>query len=192
MRVRLNLATKPLETHRKFLVAAGLVGLVGGLTFLGLGGHVYSVRRVDAEVRARTQRTAAEMARLEQQREELEKFFAEPQNARLHDRAAFLNTLIDARSFNWTQMFMDLERVLPGGVRVDSIEPKQEKGLVLVKLTVDTSNEQAKLKFLKALEDSKVFTHVELVREQSPSAPGPGVVAGDQKTVELNAVYSRI
>lgn len=192
MRVRLNLATKPLETHRKFLVGAGLLGLVGGMVFLGLGWHVYSVRKVDAEVRQRTQKTAAEMARLEQQRAELERFFVQPENARLSDRAAFLNTLIDARSFNWTQMFMDLERVLPGGVRIDSIEPRQEKGAVLVKLVVDTSDEQAKLNFLKALEGSKVFTRVEVVKEQAPTGGAPGVVGGEQKTVELNTVYSRI
>lgn len=192
MRVRLNLATKPLATHRKFLVGAGLLGVVGGIIFLSLGWHVYSVRKMDAEIRSRTEKNAAEMARLERQRAELEEFFAQPDNAKLHDRAAFLNTLIDARSFNWTQMFMDLEHVLPGGVRVDSIEPHQEKGVVLVKLTVDTSNEQAKLNFLKALEGSRVFTHVEVVREQTPSAGPPGTVVGEQKTVELSTVYSRI
>lgn len=192
MRVHLNLATKALETHRKFLVGAGLVSFVCGIIFLALGWHVYSVRKVDAEVRARTDKTIAEMNLLERQRADLELFFAEPENARLHDRAAFLNALIDARSFDWTQMFMDLERVLPGGVRVQSIEPKQEKGRVHVTLTVDTSNEEAKLKFLKALEDSKVFTHVEVVKEQMPTGGAPGVVIGDQKTVELNAVYARI
>jgi type IV pilus assembly protein PilN len=192
MRVHLNLATKALETHRKFLVASGLLTLGGGIVFLALGWHVHSVRRVDAEVRTRTEKTIAEMNLLERQRTDLENFFAEPENARLHDRAAFLNALIDARSFDWTQMFMDLERVLPGGVRVQSIEPKQDKGRVQVKLTVDTSNEDAKLKFLKALEESKVFTHVEIVKEQIPSGGGPGVVIGEQKTVELSTVYARI
>jgi type IV pilus assembly protein PilN len=192
MRVHLNLATKALETHRKFLVGAGLLSFVGGIVFLALGWHVYSVRKVDEEVRTRTDKAIAEMNLLERQRTELENFFAQPENAKLHDRAAFLNALIDARSFDWTQMFMDLERVLPGGVRVQSIEPKQEKGRVHVTLTVDTSNEEAKLKFLKALEESKVFTHVEIVKEQVPSGAAPGVVIGEQKTVELNAVYARI
>jgi type IV pilus assembly protein PilN len=192
MRVHLNLATKALETHRKFLVGAGLLSLAGGIVFLALGWHVYSVRKVDAEVRARTEKTIAEMNLLERQRTDLERFFAEPENARLHDRAAFLNALIDSRSFDWTQMFMDLERVLPGGVRVQSIEPKQEKGRVHVTLTVDTSNEAAKLKFLKALEESKVFTQVEIIKEQVPSGGGPGFVLGDQKTVELSTVYARI
>jgi type IV pilus assembly protein PilN len=192
MKVRLNLATKPLETHRRFLAGASLLAFAGSVVFLGLGWHVYSVRKVNAEVRDRNQRIAAEMQQLQQQRAELEKFFARPENARLSDRAAFLNTLIDARSFNWTQMFMDLEHVLPGGVRVTSIEPQQEKGQVHLKLVVDTSNEQAKLNFLKALEGSKVFSHIELITEKAPSGAAPGAAIGDEKTVELNTVYSRI
>jgi len=47
MRVRLNLATKPLETHRRFLVGAGFLGAVAGMAFLLLGGHVYQERRAD-------------------------------------------------------------------------------------------------------------------------------------------------
>lgn len=190
MKARLNLATKPLETHRKFLAGSGLLGFVGGIVFLALGWQVYSVRKVNAEVRDRNQKIAAEMQRLQQQRAELEKFFARPENARLNDRAAFLNTLIDARSFNWTQMFTDLEHILPGGVRVTSIEPQQEKGQLHLKLVVDTSNEQAKLNFLKALEGSKAFSHIEVVREVAPNAT-PGAPVGEEKTVELNTVYSR-
>jgi type IV pilus assembly protein PilN len=190
MKVRLNLATKPLETHRKFLAGSGLAGFVAGIVFLALGWHVYSVRKVNAEIRDRNQRIAAEMQQLQQYRAELEKFFARPENARLSDRAAFLNTLIDARSFNWTQMFMDLEHVLPGGVRITSIEPQQVKGQLQLKLVVDTSNEQAKLNFLKALEGSKVFSHIELVKEVAPSS-APGAAIGDEKTLELNTLYSR-
>lgn len=190
MKARLNLATKPLETHRKFLAGAGILGFVAGIVFVAMGWHVYSVRQVNAQVRDRNQKIAAEMEQLQQQRGELEKFFARPENAKLSDRAAFLNAFIDARSFNWTQMFMDLEHLLPGGVRITSIEPQQDKGQLHVKLVVDTSSEQAKLNFLKALEGSKVFSHIELIREVAPNG-APGAAVGDEKTVELNTVYSR-
>ena len=39
-------------------------------------------------------------------------------------RAAYLNSLIQQSAFPWIQIFMDLERILPEGVRVVSIEPK--------------------------------------------------------------------
>jgi len=63
----------------------------------------------------------------------------------LHDRADFINAILDARSFNWTLMFMDLERILPGGVRVISIEPKQVAGHVELKLTVGASRRRNRI-----------------------------------------------
>ena len=190
MRVRLNLATKAQETHRRFMVMAGAVGMAAGILFLALGWHVYSVRSQDARLRAQTEATNQKIAELQEQRATLERFFAEPENAKLHDRTAFLNSLIDGRSFNWTQMFMDLEHILPGGVRVVSIEPHQVKGRVEVKLTVGAASDEAKLKFLRALETSKQFSGIELDSDRPPNKI-PGANPG-QKIVELTAIYSRI
>jgi type IV pilus assembly protein PilN len=188
MKVRLNLSTRPLVTHRRFLAGAWVVGVIAGIFFLALGWHVYSVRRADETLRVKVAQIRQEMVGLEQQRRDLEHFFAQPENARLHERSAFLNTLIDEQSLNWTQMFMDLEKILPAGVRVVSIEPKHDKGQVEVKLVVGAMNDEAKLKFLRALEASPAFTHVELGGERmiSTGTPGP-----DRMEVELKVVYSR-
>jgi len=190
MRIRLNLATKALETHRKFLAGAGLVAIVAGIVFLAFGWHVYSVRKIDAELRARAQKTRQEMVKLEEQRSELERYFSQKDIAELNARAAFINGIIDASSFNWTQMFMDLERILPGGVHVVSIEPKQVEGHVEVKLTVGAISDEAELKFLRALEGSKEFTQVQVQNIHAPNAGGNQ--SGDLKVVQLTTVYSRI
>lgn len=189
MKVRLNLATKVLDTHRRFLAGAGLTSVFAVLAFLGLGWHVYSARKVNAEQRARTERIRQEMAKLEAQRKDLERYFSQKDIAELHDRAAFINNILDARSFNWTLMFMDLEHILPGGVRVISIEPKQVGGHVEVKLNVGTINDEAELKFLRALEESKEFTEVQVQSVHSSNLAGN--TGGDQRTVQLTAVYSR-
>src|SRR5712691_9185119 len=189
MKVRLNVATKALETHRRFLAGAGLTAVFAGLAFLGLGWHVYTARKVDAEQRARTQSMGQEMSRLEAQRKDLERYFGQKEIAELHDRAAFINAILDARSFNWTLMFMDLERILPGGVRVISIEPKQVGGHVEVKLTVGALNEEAELKFLHALEESREFTEVQVQNDRLANPTGNQ--GGDQKVVQLTTIYSR-
>ena len=189
MKVRLNIATKALETHRRFLVGAGLTTFFAALAFAGLGWHVYSARRVDVELRARTNQSRREMAKLEAQRKDLERYFSQKDVANLHDRAAFINSILDARSFNWTLMFMDLERTLPGGVRVISIVPKQAGGHVELKLTVGATDDEAELKFERALEQSKEFTDVQI---QSVTSADPAAnKSGDQKVVQLSTIYSR-
>jgi type IV pilus assembly protein PilN len=187
MRVRLNLATKPLETHRKFIAGSGLLGVVAAIVFLTLGWHVYLARKANAEMRAKSAKIQQQVEELVRQRSALQHFFDLEENRNLHDRAAYINSLIDARSFNWTLMFMDLEKVLPAGVRVVSIEPKQDKGRIEVKFIIGAASDEAKLKFLKALEDSKTFTRIELLAEHHPA----GGASMDQIVVELSAEYLR-
>ena len=193
MKVRLNLATKALETHRRFLVGSGLVAFFAVAAFLGLGWYAYSARAAHSELRARTEKTRLEMDKLESERKDLERYFVQKDIAELHDRAAFINTILDARGFNWTLMFMDLERILPGGVRVISIEPKQVSGRVELKLTVGTINDEAELKFEHALEESKAFTEVRIQHVGMPNSSGNQGANqnADQKVVQLTTVYSR-
>ncbi len=189
MKVRLNVATKALQTHRQFLLLSGLVGTFGLVFFIALGWHVYSVRKADEILRVKLDTTRREVMQLEKQRDEMSSFFALPENAKLHERSAFLNTIIDQQSLNWTGMFMDLEKLLPGGVRVMSIEPNLTKGRVEVKLTIGATGDDTKLKFIQALEKSPAFKNVQLLGEK---AIVPGQNTGPDRTVvELHAEYQR-
>jgi hypothetical protein len=184
MYIRLNLATKPLLNQRRFLAGAALLGVLGGFLFLILGWRYYSLRKADAELRARTHQLQVEMSALNVQRQQLDQFFAQPENTRLIDRAIFIKSVIEARSINWTQMFMDLEHTLPPGVHIVRIEPKLEKGVVSVKFVVGAVNQEAEYKLLKAFEESKSFSQVELLGEHVDTNQG-----ADPLTVEFTAVY---
>jgi type IV pilus assembly protein PilN len=190
MRVRLNLATNPLQTHRKFLAVSGLIGALAGIVFLALAGHVYSVRKSNEALRVGADGVRREMVGLMRQRDELENFFKEEQNARLNERSTFLNSLIDEQSLNWTQMFMDLEKILPTGVRLVSIEPAHDKGQVLVKLQVGAISDDAKLKFVRALESSPAFKEVREIGEKY-AEPQPGSGDLDRVQIQLTVVYVR-
>ena len=187
MRVRLNLATKPLVTHRRFLVSSAAIAGVAAIVFLGLGWHVYATRNARATTQTRTQSLQSEQENLEARRRKLDEFFKRPENAKLAERAAYLNSIIDQSSFLWTQMFMDLERVKPGGVRVLSIAPKMVKGNMEVHIKVGAQSDEAKLKFIRALESSKTFERVMLMNDQLSNQPG-----SDPQVFELTMVYSRI
>ena len=185
MNVRLNLATKPLESHRRFLVGAGLLALLGGIVFLAMGWHVYSTLRAQEALRRKEQENNHRAALLQSRRRELDEFFARPENAKLKERANFVNGIIDERSFDWTQMFMDLEKIMPVGVHVVKIQPQLEKGHMFVKLTVGATTDESKIKFLHAMENSSAFSNVELVSIRGAQT------GGDLATLELNAIYAR-
>ena len=187
MRVRANLATKPMETHRRFLTISGASLSVSTILFLSLGWHVYALYKANASLRLQAQQLTREIELQNGQRQQLDHFFSLPENAKLHDRASFVNSIIDAQSFNWTRMFMDLERVLPVGVRVINIVPRQQNGRAAVKLTIGAMSEAAKQEFLEALERSDAFSHVELNNVHVGGSDSDG----DRLVLELTLVYSR-
>jgi Tfp pilus assembly protein PilN len=190
MKVRLNVATNPLQMHRKFLAVSGLIGVIAGIVCLALAWHVYSVRQGNAALRAKAAALREEMIGLMGQRDELEAFFKQERNARLSQRSTFLNSLIDEESLNWTQMFMDLEKIMPTGVRLMNIEPAHEKGQVLVKFQVGAISDEAELKFLRALEKSPAFKEVR-VEHVVHADPQEGSGDLDHLHVQLTAVYVR-
>lgn len=184
MYVRLNLATNPLLSHRRFLAGSAAVGVLGLLTLVGLGWQAYNLRKAEEDLRARSSKIEKEMATVSQERETLERYFAQQEAAGFQDNAKFVVAVLQARSINWTQMFMDLEKTLPPGVRVVHIQPKLEKGIVTVHFVVGATNQEAKLKLLKSFENSSSFSHVELLSDRATNQPG-----ADPLTIEFVAEY---
>jgi type IV pilus assembly protein PilN len=184
MQVRLNIATKPLESHRRFLVGAGLLAVLGGIIFLALGWHVYSTLRAQEALRHKEEENNNRAALLQRRRKELDDFFAKTENARLKERASFVNGIIDERSFDWTQMFMDLEKLVPVGVHVVSIQPQLEKGHMFVRLMVAATTDESKIKFLHAMENSPAFSNVELLSVRTTPSSA-------EQSLELHAIYVR-
>lgn len=186
MKVRLNLATSPLENNRRFALGAVLVGTFAVVALVLLSWRAYSVWRADKALRADRTSLEREMSDLRAERRKLEAYFIQPDVRPLRDRAAFLNALIEQRSFPWTKIFMDLERSLPEGVRVVSISPKMSEGRVEVKIVIGAVSDESKLKFLRALEESKEFSRIQLQAETRPSRPGEA----DKVYLELVARYA--
>jgi Tfp pilus assembly protein PilN len=94
--------------------------------------------------------------------------------------------MIAQRAFPWTQIFMDLERNLPDGVRVVSIEPRLAGDHLELRLTIGAKTDEGKLKFLKALEDSHEFSDIEVLGENRIGSRS----GDDQVMMALNARYS--
>ena len=188
MKARLNLATAPLESNRRFAIAASFVGVVAVIALVVLTWHVISAYRGDTEARAKQTAIERDIASLQQQRQALAAFFNEPATVQRRARAAYLNGLIHQRAFPWIKIFMDLERTLPEGVRVVSVEPRMEGDNVQLKLTVGAMSDEGRLNFLKKLETSPEFSHIQLVQENRP-AQTANQAQSDRILMQLQAQY---
>ena len=186
MKVRLNLATSPLDSNRRFIVASSAIGIVGLLALLVLSQHAYVMWSGDRVFRTRQAELQARISVLAQERQGLAQYFERPETVKRSDRAAYLNGLIGQRAFPWIKIFTDLEHILPEGVRVVSIEPKLAGDNVQLKLLVGATSDEAKLKFLKTLETSGEFSNIQLLSESRPVRQEHN----DQVMLELQAQYS--
>jgi hypothetical protein len=188
MKVRLNLATTPLVSNRRFTLGAWVIGGVAFVGLIFLSQHTYSVWRSDKLAHAQQDALESQIAALQVQRENLASFFQDNVTVQRRQRAAYLNSLIAQRAFPWIKIFMDLERILPEGARVVSIEPKLAGDTVQLRFLVGATTDESKLKFLKALETSAEFSHIELLSESRPNRPEQT----DRVLLELQAQYSVI
>ena len=188
MKVRLNLSTSPLESNRRFGVGAGVIGTLAILALLVLSYRTYSVWQGDRTLAAQRDALEIDIAKLQQQRQGLSGFFENTQTVQRRQRAAYLNSLIQQRAFPWIKIFMDLEQILPEGVRVVSIEPKLSGDTVKLTFLVGALSDESKLKFLKALESSPEFSHIELLSETRPVRTDQF----DRVLLSLQAQYSVI
>jgi type IV pilus assembly protein PilN len=158
------------------------------VAFLALSYGSYSAWRSDKTFRARQAGLELQIARLQQQRQALSDFFENTGTVQRRQRAAYLNSLIQQRAFPWIKIFMNLERILPAGVRVVSIEPKLVGDTVQLTFQVGAVNDQSKLKFLKTLEKAPEFSHIVLLNEAH--SPKDGEI--DSVVLQLQAEYSVI
>jgi len=175
-------------SNRRFALGATVVGTIGVVALFLLSYRTYSAWRSDKVLRAREDALELQIGKLQQQRQGLSEFFEYPQTVQRRQRAAYLNSLIQQRAFPWIKIFMDLERILPEGVRVVSIEPKLDGDNVQLNFLVGALSDESKLKFLKALEGSPEFSHIELLSEQRPNRTDEP----DRVLLSLVAQYSVI
>jgi type IV pilus assembly protein PilN len=112
-----------------------------------------------------------------------------PENQGVLARSQFLNSLFAEKAFSWTGVMMDLERVVPAGLQVTSIDPEISKqGVVTIHLRVTGDREKA-IQLVRNLEDSNRFVDPRLGGEQaltSEKAKAIGAAGANLQNVSAN------
>jgi type IV pilus assembly protein PilN len=188
MRVEINLGTLPYEDARQFWVRWG-----GGLAALILVSLLLLAYTAMGWVNASKDRQnmrqyEAQIDKLDQEKSTAQAMLNLPQNTSTRDRSAFLNDLFERKAFSWTQVFEDLERVMPARLHVVSIQPEMAPDNQLeIKLVVAGDSRDHALELVRKMEGSQRFQRTQIDEEKSEQ--GQGQAPGDAVEFDISALY---
>jgi type IV pilus assembly protein PilN len=172
MRISVNLANRPFVELRPLFAKLRLAMVVLGLLAVGLGFALHSLNAKARVAQAQMNALKAKTQKYQHERMANEARMRQPQNMAVLDRSQFLNAVFARKSFSWTAVMMDLEKVLPVGVQVTSIEPVITKeGDVNIRLRVSGDREKA-VQLVRNLETSQRFLSPRLASEQAQTQEG--------------------
>ncbi len=182
MRITVNLATRPFVELRPLFARLRIA--MGALLLLAIG-LSFGLNRLNARAKIATaemDQLKAKTAAYEHERAKNEARMKQPDNQAVLERSQFLNALFARKSFSWTAVMMDLERVLPAGVQVTSIDPAISKeGDLSIRLRVTGDRDKA-IQLVRNLETSQRFLSPRLggetalaVDKANAIGRGPGV-----------------
>ncbi|MEO6982880.1 MAG: PilN domain-containing protein [Edaphobacter sp.] len=170
MRISVNLATRPFVELRPLFARLRLAMVLLTALAVGLGFALHSLNRKANEADAQMNALKTKTAAFQKERQTNEARMRQPQNMAVLERSRFLNDAFARKSFSWTAVMMDLERVLPPGVQVTSIDPGITKqGDVTIRLRVSGDRERA-VQLVRNLETSQRFVSPRLGGETAQTA----------------------
>ena len=170
MRISINLATRPFVELRPLYAKLRLAMAGLSLLALMLGFYVYGLSARAAAAGQEMNALKVQTAAYDQQRAANEARMRQPQNVGVLERSQFLNALFAHKAFSWTAVMMDLEKMVPAGIQVTSIDPAISKeGDVSVRLRVTGDRDRA-IQLVRNLERSGRFEGPRLAGESALTA----------------------
>lgn len=187
MRIDVNLASQPYEDARQFWIrwgsAVAMIAIVTlALVFETVIGWYYTGK--DREI---VSALRIEIAKRDQERAQAQAFLNRPENRSTRDRSQFLNQLIERKAFSWTQVFQDLEKVMPARLHVVSIRPELgESNQLQIKLVVAGESPERALDLVRHMEESPRFRQPEITSQNNTTG---SQTPGDNVESSISAIY---
>jgi type IV pilus assembly protein PilN len=158
MRLNINLASRPYEDAGRFFlmwIPVTLALLLLAIFTTTLAWHRHQESR---NVRGQLAEKQQQIAQLDKEYNNARTTLDLPENSGTRDQSEFLNELFRLKSFSWTKVLSDLEKVMPSGVQVVSIKPQiNQKGQVEFTLVVATEKREDAIELARRMEGSPRF-----------------------------------
>jgi Tfp pilus assembly protein PilN len=174
MRLTINLASQKYADARRFymLWGAAVAALLLLTIFLGIRTRItYSSWRQSG-------RHIAELKEkiriLEQQKTNAEAVLNQPENHDVREQSSFWNDFFEQKSFSWTELFTDLEKIMPGRTFVVSVSPSPTSDHRLkLKMSIAGEKPDDAHALIRKMEKSERF-RFPILEGQSPLVLGKG------------------
>lgn len=158
--LRTNLATRPFYNERVVHMALAIAGIVVLIvTALNLV-RVVSLSRHNTDLTSRIGSEHAEAERLTNGAAAIRKTIDKDELALVVGAAQEANSLIDQRTFSWTEFFNRIESTMPPDVMLASVRPSVKDGATHVDLVVLGRRAEDVDEFMEKLEATGAFEDV--------------------------------
>ena len=175
MLMPINLASQPFRKDRPLLAAGfATAGILATLLMFLIVLIVNQRNQLKGE-RREIAGLDASLQQIDKDQARIDGVLRRPDNEAVFERNVLLNMLIDRKSISWTRIFADLERVLPGNVRLISVRLPQitNQNQVLLDMVVGAQEQTPILDLLRRFESSPVFGATTVHSFQPPSQNEP-------------------
>ena len=177
MKIAVNLASRPYEDegqfYRQWGTALALAALFTAfMVFISVRHYQNSQREWESARQAQ-----AKLEELKKESALAQQVLARPENRGTRDESQFLNGAILRKSFSWTKLMEDMEKVMPAGLRVTSIAPVvDQRSRFTLKVQVEGETRDTAVELLRNMEKSPHFRSPQLSSE-THGKPGEGSAA---------------
>jgi Tfp pilus assembly protein PilN len=166
MRLNINLATQKYEDVRQFYVRWSVAIGVSAVLMLVLIGFAWRNFHNSSRSGQRIRQLQAEIADLQKQRAAAEAISNLPENHDVTEQKNYWNRQINRRQLSWTQLFNDLQRIMPARAFLSSVHPEvtPDNRLKLTLVVMGDTHENG-LELQKKMEKSERFRSPQITSE---------------------------
>jgi type IV pilus assembly protein PilN len=182
IQININLSSKPFVNYRKFaVITASLLLILVGISYWNIS-HYRTVHSRKENINRVLADSQFQIEKLAKEEQEIRGHLQQPETTDFLDLVNYVNLLIKRRTFSWTRLLNDLEKLIPANVQVVSIRPKLIEKELGFEITANARDNQDYIQFISNLEFSGKFYRVNPLSEDISKTPG---FVGKQISLEV-------
>lgn len=185
MRLNINLASLKYEDVRRFYVrwGAALAALAVLAVFLVVLSYLnYSRAKASAQ---QTRNLQQKIAALQKQKDRMVAISVAPENRDVAQQKKYWNTQIAKRSFSWTQLLNDMQKIMPNRAFLQSVQPELTlDNRLKLRLTIIGDKREDARELEKRMETSPRFVDPHIASESVNKETKPGLLPTYQFQIE--------